>query len=47
MAEKYPTGFVHVPFIKEQGHEDKPLMEINDIRAGVEAVIETLAELCG
>jgi pyroglutamyl-peptidase len=37
-----PTGFVHVPYIKEQGHADKPFMELDDIHHGVEAIIETL-----
>ena len=25
-----PTGFIHMPYIKEQGHEDKPYMELTE-----------------
>lgn len=39
-----PTGFVHVPYIREQGHADKPFMEIADIQLGVETIIETVAD---
>ena len=39
-----PTGFIHVPFIKEQGHADKPFMELSDIRTAVETIIETVIE---
>ena len=37
-----PTGFIHVPYIKEQGHPDKPFMEIGDICTAIEAIIETV-----
>ena len=39
-----PTGFIHVPFIKEQGHADKPFMEFSDIHTAVETIIETVIE---
>ena len=38
-----PTGFIHVPFVKEQGHEDKPFMELDAMVRGVAAAIETTA----
>ena len=39
-----PTGFIHVPYIREQGHEDKPFMELDEIRRGILAAIEAVAE---
>ena len=38
-----PTGFIHVPFLKEQGHEDKPYMELNTMLRGIVTAIETTA----
>lgn len=38
-----PTGFIHVPYIREQGHQDKPFMELDDIYAGVAATAATVA----
>ncbi|MBR3201631.1 MAG: GNAT family N-acetyltransferase [Mogibacterium sp.] len=38
-----PTGFIHVPYIKEQGHTDKPFMEISDICMAIEVIIETIS----
>ena len=45
-----PTGFIHVPFIREQvegfpGREDKPFMELADIAEGVKTAIEAVAEM--
>ena len=39
-----PAGFIHVPFIKEQGHADKPFMEIDDLQAGIVAIIEIVVD---
>ncbi len=39
-----PAGFIHVPYIREQWHEDKPFMEISDIEAGIEAIMEIVME---
>ena len=39
-----PTGFIHVPFIKEQGHTGKPFIELDDIRTAVELIIKTTIE---
>ena len=39
-----PTGFIHVPYIREQGHPDKPYMELNDILKAVETAIRTVIE---
>ena len=33
------AGFIHVPFIPEQGHDDKPSLELEDIS---NAIIETI-----
>ena len=38
-----PTGFIHVPYIKEQGHPDMPFMEIGDICTAIEVIIETIS----
>lgn len=37
---KVPTGFIHVPFIKEQGH--KPYMEFDDVYKGIFTVVKTV-----
>ena len=37
-----PTGFIHMPYIKEQGHEDKPYMELKDITKAVISAIKTV-----
>ena len=42
---KVPTGFIHVPFIKEQGHDDMPFMELNDIYEGILTAVSTVTEL--
>ena len=39
-----PTGFIHVPYIREQQHHDKPFMELNDICRAVTAAIKVVAE---
>ena len=43
-AGNVPTGFIHVPFIPEQGHPDKPSMELSSMRRGVTAAIEAVIE---
>ncbi len=40
---KVPTGFIHVPYIREQGHEDAPFMELADMIRGILAAVETVA----
>ena len=42
-----PTGFIHVPYIKEQGHEDEPYLELDDISRGIAVAIETVASTLG
>jgi len=37
-----PTGFIHMPYIKEQGHEDKPYMELKDITKAIMTAIKTV-----
>ena len=39
-----PTGFIHVPYIREQGHEDKPFMELEEIGRGIAAALEAVAD---
>ena len=39
-----PTGFIHVPFIREQGHADRPYLELDDILRGVIAAIKAVIE---
>lgn len=41
-SSETPTGFIHVPYIKEQGHTDKPYMDLSEIKAGIEALIEAV-----
>ena len=38
-----PSGFIHVPYVREQGHEDKPYMEMEDVIRGMRISLETLA----
>jgi pyroglutamyl-peptidase len=37
-----PTGFLHVPYLKEQGHEDKPFMELDAMVRGITAAIRAV-----
>ena len=37
-----PTGFIHVPFSAEQGHGDKPCLELNDMVRGIAAAVRTV-----
>lgn len=37
---RVPAGFIHIPFIPEQGHEDKPSMKEGEILRGIIAAIE-------
>lgn len=41
---KVPTGFIHVPYIRAQGHEDKPFLELDDLRKAVTAALETMVK---
>ena len=34
---------VHVPYIREQGHEDEPYMELDAVSRGIAVAIETVA----
>lgn len=38
------AGFIHVPFIPEQGHDDKPSLELEDIS---KAIIEAIKVVIG
>ena len=38
------AGFIHVPFIPEQGHDDKPSMECEDISNAIIEVIKVVIE---
>ena len=42
-----PTGFLHVPYLKEQGHEDKPYMEPDTMLRGIIAAIEAVEASIG
>lgn len=42
-----PTGFIHVPYIRQQGHEDEPYMELEDETRGIAAAIEAVAATLG
>ncbi len=39
-----PTGFIHVPYIPEQGHPDKPSMELREIFWGIRTAVETVVK---
>ena len=39
-----PTGFIHVPYIKEQGHEDSPYLKFDELYTGIMAAIETVID---
>ena len=38
-----PTGFIHVPYIREQGHEEQPCLELDDLSTGILAAVEAVA----
>ncbi len=42
---RVPTGFIHVPFIREQGHMNRPYLELEDVYKGIIAAIGAVA--CG
>jgi pyrrolidone-carboxylate peptidase len=33
----------HIPYIREQGYEDAPYMELDDISRGIVAAVEAVA----
>ncbi|MBP5295365.1 MAG: pyroglutamyl-peptidase I [Lachnospiraceae bacterium] len=39
-----PTGFIHVPYIPEQGHPDKPSMALSEIYRGIRTAVLTVAK---
>ncbi len=42
--DKAKVGFIHVPFIKEQNHNDKPFMELDDIYDVIYNIIEIITK---
>ena len=46
-AGKVPAVFIHVPYIREQGHEDRPYLELGDLKKGIMAAISKVAALLG
>ena len=38
------AGFIHVPFIPEQGHDDKPSLELEDISKAIIEAIKVVIE---
>jgi len=42
VENKVPTGFIHVPFIKEQGHENLPFMEFENLYKGIVIAIKAV-----
>ena len=44
-SRKIPTGFIHVPCIREQGHADQPFMEFEDEYRAIAAAIETISRI--
>lgn len=38
------AGFIHVPFIPEQGHDDKPSLELEDISNAIIEVIKVVID---
>lgn len=39
-----PTGFIHVPFIKEQNHLDKPIFAFNDVYTAVLTILDIITK---
>lgn len=39
-----PTGFIHVPFIKEQNHLDKPSFEFDDVYTAVLTILDIITK---
>lgn len=46
IGDEVPTGFIHVPYIKEQNHPDKPFMETDEIREAIEVIIGEAVSGC-
>ncbi len=44
-SRRIPTGFIHVPFIREQGHADQPFMEFEDEYRAIVAVVEAISRM--
>ena len=42
---RIPAGFIHVPYIREQGHEDKPFLEFETVLQAVDIVLRCLAPI--
>ena len=42
---KIPAGFIHVPYIREQGHQDKPFLESDVILQAVEIILHSLVRI--
>ena len=40
-----PAGFIHVPYIREQDHPDKPFLEFEAIRTGITAALEAVSRI--
>ena len=39
-----PTTFIHVPYVREQNHSDKPFMETDDLFRAVLAVLRSVTD---
>ena len=39
-----PAGFIHVPYVREQAHADKPFLELGAVVRAMAAAVETVAE---
>ena len=42
---KIPAGFIHVPYIREQGHRDKPFMESDVILQAADTVLHCITQI--
>ena len=39
-----PAGFIHIPYIREQNHKDKPFLEFEDALKGITAAIRIVLQ---
>lgn len=39
-----PAGFIHVPFLPEQGHADRPSLPFDEVLRGIDAAVCVVAE---
>ena len=45
ISRSVPVGFIHVPYIREQNHPDRPFLEFDSVRKGIITAVETVSRM--